>query len=153
MANEDVLSWAMSNLFIGLFVSGTLTLAMGGSLLLTTNAGVTINNYFQQGLFDTQRQTNIVEDATPTVNTQDMVNKADNPLIFDIVLGMINVAALIVSIFAIIGIILVNYFILPFWLMTAGVPGFIVALIWFVWQMNTWRYLIQFILKDRIRVK
>lgn len=157
MANEDLMGWAMSYLFISMFVGGIFTLASGGQLLIFTNLGQTTSDMLSGGqpaCYPNCYVGNInLNSITPNVNFGAVVNKPDSPLVFDVILAALNYMGFLFSMFALLAIIFINSILLPVWLLQGGAPGLIVALIYWVWQYTSFRYLLQFIMKDRIRVK
>lgn len=144
MADDNILEFAFSSLFIGLFVSGILTLATGGELLLNPTEGqMSYENMVS--LFNTQTSA-----STPTEFLGGMIKSAENPLAFDIVLGMINVGSFLLKMLDFLVAILVNFFTISFWLLTGGVPSAITGIVVFMWQYWTFKHILAFIFKERI---
>lgn len=141
MANNDLLTFAYGSFWLGLFVSSILTLAIGGATLLNYDKGMA--SY--EALADTFSIK--AESATADNLLTNMINSEENPLAFDIVLGIINVGLYLFKIIDFLITVLVNYFLLSFWLTQSGAPAVVVALIVFSWQFWTLWYIATFIFK------
>lgn len=138
MAN-DILNFAWSSFFLGLFISALLTLASGGTTLLNKTEGQATYDKIS-GQFSTKAET-----AKISGFLENLISSTENPLIFDIVLGMLNVGLMIFKLLNFVIITVVNYFLLSVWLTQAGTPAAIIALLVFGWQFWTFYYLAKFV--------
>lgn len=138
---DDILTYAWKSFFVGLFVSSLLSIGMAGELLLDYDRGFSTYEELSSS-FSTKAEMATVDDLF-----SNMINSEENPLAFDIVLGIINVGLYLFKIIDFLMTVLVNYFLLSFWLAQAGAPGVIAALVVFAWQFWTLWYISKFVFK------
>lgn len=141
MGSSDVLTFAFRSFFLGLFVSALLTIAQGGDLLLDYDRGLSV----YEGLSDTFSTKSSVATASDLLSN--IINSDENPLAFDIVLGIINVGFFLFKIIDFLITCLVNYFLLSVWLVQAGTPGAVAGLLVFSWQFWTLWHISKFVFK------
>lgn len=142
--DDDILTFAFNSFYLGLFISALLTLGMGGNALLQKDNGQTAYDGIAE-MFS-----NEAELATVSGFLDNVINSAENPLAFDIVLGIINVGLFLLKIIDFLIIVLVNFFTLSIWLSMAGGPAPIIGLLVMGWQFWSFYYIIKFIFKDRV---
>lgn len=141
MGQSDILTYAYGSFFVGIFVSVMLTLAAGGGALLSyDDATLSFNQV--SGLFSTKS-----ESATISGWIDNVVKSSENPLAFDIILGIINVGLFVFKIVDFFLITLFNYFTLSIWLVSSGAPGAITGMLVMSWQFWTFWHFAKFVFK------
>lgn len=142
---QDLLHFAFGSFFLGLFVSGILSLALAGTTLLDPELSA-------KSWIQLEDSVSTKAELAQAANVLDnFVKSSENPLAYDIILGMINVGLILLSVITFLIKTLVNYFLLSFWLSQAGTPGAIAGLLVFCWQFVTMYHVSKFVFKgDRV---
>lgn len=132
---SDALVFAWKSVFFGLFLSGILTIANAGQLLLEEDRGFATYQEISNSISIR------AESATISGYLENFIKSEQNPLAFDIILGMLNLFLIVVKFIDFFIIAVVNFATLSVFLAEGGVPGAITALIvmsyqfWAFWHI------------------
>ncbi len=145
MAKQDLLTFAYFSLFIGLFIGGMMTLMTGGLAMLDDGGSESWDTI--QDMLSTRSEL-----ATVSEFLGDNFTNADpdRSALYDLVLGIVNVALFVYKLGALITLILLNYLTLTVWLTNSGTIGAISSIVVFIWQFWTFYCVSKFAFKDRL---